>query len=245
MVAYNGVYQIDGNKLILTIDNCPTSNPGTAHNNRLQPVEISWHPIDRAGRRLSRPQRPGLDVFAEVVWEELESRSHRSASLRTVEAAWLVPGRGRSGARGTTSPCSGRIPIRRDQGRRRPRPRRAVRHDSPRRCPLAFIDQRGPDQIEGLQRHVGGIAVDHHAAGVGIAAERHRPGARRRAGTRPGRARALVDRVFAEGADAPGRTRAGPVAIDGGTCSMVSPHTWTRRRCCRGREQKGRQAPAR
>jgi len=69
MVAYNGVYQIDGNKLILTIDNSHIQTwNGTQ---RPLTVEIS-------GTRLMGKSAPlkaattGLDVFAEVVWEKLE-----------------------------------------------------------------------------------------------------------------------------------------------------------------------------
>jgi len=69
MVAYNGVYQIDGNKLILTIDNSHIQSwNGTQ---RPLTVEIS-------GTRLMGKSAPlkasttGLDVFAEVVWEKLE-----------------------------------------------------------------------------------------------------------------------------------------------------------------------------
>jgi hypothetical protein len=69
MVAYNGVYRTDGNKLDLTIDNSHIQSwNGTQ---RLFTVEVS-------GTRLTGRTAPlkaattGLDVFAEFIWEKLE-----------------------------------------------------------------------------------------------------------------------------------------------------------------------------
>lgn len=69
MVAYNGVYRIDGNKLDLTIDNSHIQSwNGTQ---RQFTVELS-------GTRLMGRTAPlkaattGLDVFAEFIWEKLE-----------------------------------------------------------------------------------------------------------------------------------------------------------------------------
>jgi len=69
MVAYNGVYRTEGNKLDLTIDNSHIQSwNGTQ---RLFTVEL-------AGARLTGRTAPlkaattGLDVFAEFIWEKLE-----------------------------------------------------------------------------------------------------------------------------------------------------------------------------
>jgi len=69
MVAYNGVYRTDGNKLDLTIDNSHIQSwNGTQ---RLFTVALS-------GTRLTGRTAPlkaattGLDVFAEFIWEKLE-----------------------------------------------------------------------------------------------------------------------------------------------------------------------------
>jgi hypothetical protein len=69
MVAYNGVYRTDGNKLDLTIDNSHIQSWNSTQ--RLFTVELS-------GTRLTGRTAPlkaattGLDVFAEFIWERLE-----------------------------------------------------------------------------------------------------------------------------------------------------------------------------
>ena len=69
MVAYNGVYRTDGNKLNLTIDNSHIQSWNSTQ--RLFTVELS-------GTRLTGRTAPlkaattGLDVFAEFIWEKLE-----------------------------------------------------------------------------------------------------------------------------------------------------------------------------
>ena len=76
MVAYNGVYRIDGNKLDLTIDNSHIQSwNGTQ---RPFTVELSGTRLMGSDGAPSSGRRHGLDVFAEFVWGEARIEDCRS-----------------------------------------------------------------------------------------------------------------------------------------------------------------------
>jgi lipocalin-like protein len=69
MVAYNGVYRIDGNKLDLTIDNSHIQS----WNGTQRPFTVELSGTRLMGRTAPlKAATTGLDVFAEFIWEKLE-----------------------------------------------------------------------------------------------------------------------------------------------------------------------------
>jgi len=69
MVAYHGVYRIEGNTLALTIDNSHIQS----WNGTQRPLIIEINGTRLMGRSAPlKASTTGLDVFAEVVWEKLE-----------------------------------------------------------------------------------------------------------------------------------------------------------------------------